>query len=69
VDPFGVDKMGRLAVISTGRDDQVKFWDGLLGADWIGVFLILSHFQCVVDRNAQNQNWQLTTRNSQLSDR
>lgn len=36
VDPFSIEKMGRLAVISAGRDEQLKFWDGLLGTEWIG---------------------------------
>ena len=26
----------KLVVYSIGRDEQVKFWDGLLGQDWIG---------------------------------
>jgi hypothetical protein len=26
----------KLVVYSVGRDEQVKFWDGLLGQDWIG---------------------------------
>jgi hypothetical protein len=36
VDPFSIEKMGRLAIVSIGRDEQVKFWDGLLGTEWIG---------------------------------
>lgn len=34
VDPYSIDKIGRLCVYSVGRDDHVKSWDGLLGADW-----------------------------------
>ncbi|KAH9999523.1 DNase I-like protein [Russula vinacea] len=34
VDPYSIDKIGRLCVYSVGRDDHVKCWDGLLGADW-----------------------------------
>ncbi|KAI0254177.1 DNase I-like protein [Lactifluus subvellereus] len=34
VDPYSIDKIGRLCVYSVGRDDNVKNWDGLLGADW-----------------------------------
>ncbi|KAH7903049.1 WD40-repeat-containing domain protein, partial [Hygrophoropsis aurantiaca] len=35
VDPFAIEKTERLSVISIGRDEQLKFWDGLLGTDWI----------------------------------
>ena len=35
VDTFGVDG-GRLNVVSVGRDETLRFWDGLLGSDWIG---------------------------------
>ncbi|KAI9466657.1 DNase I-like protein [Lactarius psammicola] len=34
VDPYSIDKIGKLCVYSIGRDDHVKCWDGLLGADW-----------------------------------
>ncbi len=36
VDPYSIDKIGKLCVYSIGRDDNVKTWDGLLGADWQG---------------------------------
>jgi WD40 repeat protein len=39
VDPYSIDKIGRLCVYSVGRDDHVKSWDGLLGADWQGDYL------------------------------
>ncbi|KAL0948931.1 hypothetical protein HGRIS_009039 [Hohenbuehelia grisea] len=35
VDHYGIEKAGHLCVISVGRDEQVRFWDGLLGSDWI----------------------------------
>jgi WD40 repeat protein len=35
-DPYSIEKIGRLCVYSVGRDDHVKSWDGLLGADWQG---------------------------------
>ncbi|KZT23175.1 DNase I-like protein [Neolentinus lepideus HHB14362 ss-1] len=35
VDPWSIDKLGRLCVISVGRDERVKFWDGLLAENWI----------------------------------
>ena len=40
VDVFGVDG-GRLNVVSVGRDETLRFWDGLLGSDWIGGFSLL----------------------------
>ena len=36
VDLYSIDKIGRLCVYSVGRDDHVRCWDGLLGADWQG---------------------------------
>lgn len=35
-DSWSIEKTGRLSVYSIGRDDRLKFWDGLLGIDWIG---------------------------------
>ncbi|KAI0056643.1 hypothetical protein BV25DRAFT_1831966 [Artomyces pyxidatus] len=40
VDPFSIDKVGRLCVYSVGRDERVKAWDGLLGQDWIASELL-----------------------------
>ena len=36
VDHYGIDKVGRLCVVSTGRDELLRLWDGLLGVDWVG---------------------------------
>ncbi|KAH0839417.1 Endonuclease/exonuclease/phosphatase [Lanmaoa asiatica] len=33
VDPYAIVEMERLRVVSVGRDEQIRFWDGLLGAD------------------------------------
>jgi hypothetical protein len=38
VDVMGIEKTGRLCVLSVGRDQLVHFWDGLLGLDWVGEF-------------------------------
>ncbi|THG99615.1 hypothetical protein EW145_g7230, partial [Phellinidium pouzarii] len=35
VDPYSIEKCGKLIVRSIGRDEQARFWDGLLGVDWI----------------------------------
>jgi hypothetical protein len=35
-DVYGIEKLGRLTVVSVGRDEQLRLWDGLLGSDWIG---------------------------------
>ncbi|KAK2459401.1 hypothetical protein APHAL10511_008588 [Amanita phalloides] len=34
VDTFGLDE-GRLNVVSVGRDETLRFWDGLLASEWI----------------------------------
>lgn len=39
VDPYAIAEMEKLRVVSVGRDEQIRFWDGLLGADWIGKWL------------------------------
>jgi hypothetical protein len=36
VDTWSIEKLGRLVVYSAGRDERLRFWDGLLGIDWIG---------------------------------
>lgn len=41
MESFGA-QVQKLVVYSVGRDEQVKFWDGLLGQDWIGLSSILS---------------------------
>ncbi|KAI0333433.1 DNase I-like protein [Cubamyces sp. BRFM 1775] len=35
VDTWSMEKLDRLVVYSVGRDEQLRFWDGLLGIDWI----------------------------------
>ncbi|KAI0755991.1 DNase I-like protein [Irpex lacteus] len=35
VDTWSIEKFGRLQVYSAGRDERIRFWDGLLGIDWI----------------------------------
>lgn len=35
VDPWSIEKLGRLCVVSVGRDERIKFWDGLLAENWI----------------------------------
>jgi hypothetical protein len=54
VDPYSIDKIGRLCVYSVGRDDNVKTWDGFLGADWLG--------------NVLNDGLRLTGRSPLLAD-
>ena len=36
IDHIGIRRTGRLRVLSVGRDEQIRFWDGLLGSNWIG---------------------------------
>lgn len=35
IDPFSISTCGQLTVVSVGRDEQARFWDGLLGSTWI----------------------------------
>lgn len=39
---YGIELTGQLCVASVGRDETVRLWDGLLGVDWIGEFLLPS---------------------------
>ncbi|KAG1734407.1 Endonuclease/exonuclease/phosphatase [Suillus paluster] len=36
VDPWSIEREEKLNVVSVGRDEQMRVWDGLLGVDWIG---------------------------------
>ncbi|KAJ7683580.1 Endonuclease/exonuclease/phosphatase [Mycena rosella] len=40
VDHYGIEKTGSLCVVSVGRDEQVKLWDGLLASDWVDLELM-----------------------------
>lgn len=42
VDTWSIEKLGRLSVYSVGRDERIRFWDGLLGVDWIGAIVVAS---------------------------
>ncbi|KAI0922136.1 hypothetical protein AcW2_006915 [Taiwanofungus camphoratus] len=35
VDTWSIEKLNRLTVYSVGRDEKLRFWDGLLGTDWV----------------------------------
>lgn len=36
LDSYSIERCGQLSVISVGRDGVARFWDGLLGINWIG---------------------------------
>jgi len=36
VDPWSIELVGKLCVVSVGRDEKMRFWDGLLAVSWIG---------------------------------
>ena len=38
VDPYAIFQTEKLCVVSVGRDEQIRFWDGLIGADRIGAW-------------------------------
>lgn len=37
VDPWSVLSVGKLCAVSIGRDEKMRFWDGLLAVSWIGL--------------------------------
>ena len=37
VDPWSIPLVGKLCAVSVGRDEKMKFWDGLLAVSWIGL--------------------------------
>lgn len=37
VDPWSIPLVGKLCAVSVGRDEKMRFWDGLLAAGWIGL--------------------------------
>lgn len=39
IDPYSIERLGQLCVVSVGRDEQARLWDGLLASDWIGKYL------------------------------
>lgn len=36
VDPWSITSVGKLCAVSIGRDEKMRFWDGLLAVTWIG---------------------------------
>jgi len=36
VDPRSISLVGKLCAVSVGRDEKMRFWDGLLAVSWIG---------------------------------
>ena len=36
VDPWSILLVGKLCAVSIGRDEKMRFWDGLLAVSWIG---------------------------------
>ena len=36
VDPWSISLVGKLCAVSVGRDEKMRFWDGLLAVSWIG---------------------------------
>jgi len=35
VDPWSITSVGKLCAVSIGRDEKMRFWDGLLAVSWI----------------------------------
>lgn len=38
VDPWSITSVGKLCAVSVGRDEKMRFWDGLLAVSWIGQY-------------------------------
>jgi hypothetical protein len=38
VDPWSISLVGKLCAVSVGRDEKMRFWDGLLAVSWIGPY-------------------------------
>jgi hypothetical protein len=51
VDPWSIEKEEKLSVVSVGRDEQMRFWDGLLGIDWIGMCCVLFYGYGLMSRD------------------
>ena len=37
VDPWSISLVGKLCAVSVGRDEKMRFWDGMLAMSWIGL--------------------------------
>ncbi|EKM58956.1 uncharacterized protein PHACADRAFT_249089 [Phanerochaete carnosa HHB-10118-sp] len=61
IDTWSIQKLGKLAVYSVGRDERIRFWDGLLGADWIDQELMKREheFSSFRDLNVLVVSWNL----------
>lgn len=61
VDPWSIEKLGRLTVYSIGRDERLRFWDGLLGMDWVDHALMKreSEFSSFRNINVLVVSWNL----------
>ncbi|KAH9936881.1 DNase I-like protein [Epithele typhae] len=51
VDTWSMEKLDRLVVYSVGRDERLRFWDGLLGIDWIEQELLKRETEFCTYRN------------------
>ena len=49
VDPWSISSVGKLCAVSVGRDEKMRFWDGLLAVSWIGRSQILLVLQQSTD--------------------
>ncbi|KAH9931392.1 DNase I-like protein [Amylocystis lapponica] len=59
VDTWSMEKLGRLTVYSIGRDERLRFWDGLLGTDWVDKELLKreTEFSSFRDMNVLIVSW------------
>ena len=52
---WGVVKCGEVCVASVGRDEQLRFWDGLLKVDWVGEYHHRSKMGTCADGLVENE--------------
>ncbi|KAL6304112.1 DNase I-like protein [Sparassis latifolia] len=59
VDTWSIEKLNRLMVYSIGRDEKLRFWDGLLGIDWVDQELLKreTEFSSFRDMNVLIVSW------------
>ena len=65
VDTWSIEKLGRLTVYSIGRDERLRFWDGLLGTQWVGEYRM--RFKCLKCTLNSDIDQELMKRESEFS--
>jgi hypothetical protein len=67
VDCYGIQRLGRLRVVSVGRDERIRFWDGLLGDEWVGEWLCHQEYTFLVLIGGLHADQELQKREASFS--